>query len=335
MFIVMKRLLWIVPLVIVFGVLALIMYVKFALPNVGSAPDIKVESTTARLERGDYLVNSLMGCVDCHSQRDYSIFSGPATGVRFAGGGPEFVKEAGAPGNFYAPNLTPYHLKDWTDGEIYRAITAGVSKDGRALFPSMPSHLYGHASQEDIYSVIAYLRTLPSHENTVPKPEPDFPFSLIMNTLPKKIENGTIPNRENLVEYGKYVITIAACIDCHTPMKKGQFIREKAYAGNQEFILPTGIVRSANITPDRIVRSANITPDKTTGIGNWTEEIFVTRFKIYSDFTFVLPKVESGFNTIMPWTIYSKIDEYDLKAMFAYLHSLDPINDPVVKFTSK
>lgn len=320
----MKRLLWIVPLVLVIGVFSLILYVKFALPNVGPAPDIKIEHTAARLERGNYLVNSLMGCVDCHSQRDYSMFSGPATGTRFAGGGPEFTTETGAPGNFYAPNLTPYHLKDWTDGEIYRAITAGVSKDGRALFPSMPSHLYGHASQEDIYSVIAYLRTLPSHENTVPKAEPDFPFSLIMNTIPKKIESWTIPNRENKVEYGKYVITIAACVDCHTPMKKGQFIREKAYAGNQEFIVPTGIVRSTNITPD-----------KETGIGNWTEEMFVNRFKVYSDSSFILPTVESGFNTIMPWTIYSKIDDDDLKAIFAYLHSLEPINSQVVRFTSK
>lgn len=320
----MKKLLWIVSLIIGLGVFALIMYVKFALPNVGPAPDIKIEPTTARLKRGNYLANSLMGCVDCHSQRDFTLFSGPATGFRFAGGGPEFTKKTGAPGNFYAPNLTPYHLKDWTDGEIYRAITAGVSKDGRALFPSMPSHLYGQASQEDIYSVIAYLRTLPSHENTVPKPEPDFPFSLIMHTIPKKIENGTIPNRENKVEYGKYVITIAGCIDCHTPMKKGQFIREKAYAGNQEFILPTGIVRSANITPD-----------KTTGIGDWTEEVFVDLFKAYSDSAFILPKVESGYNTIMPWTVYTKMDENDLKAIFAYLHSLDPINDPVVQFTPK
>ncbi len=320
----MKRLLWIVPLVIVFGVFALILYVKFVLPNVGPAPNIKVEPTATRLERGNYLANSVMACVDCHSQRDYSMFSGPATGIRYAGGGPEFTKETGVPGNFYAPNLTPYHLNDWTDGEIYRAITAGVSKDGRPLFPAMPSHLYGQASQEDIYSIIAYLRTLPPYENTVPKPDPDFPFSLILNTIPKKIEHGTIPNRENKVEYGKYIVTIAVCMDCHTPMKKGQLIQEKAYAGNLEFILPTGIVRSSNITPD-----------KTTGIGNWTEEMFVNRFKAYSDSASILPTVESEFNTVMPWTLYAKMNEYDLKAIFAYLHSLEPINSQVVKFTPK
>ena len=122
----MKRLLWIIPLVLVAMILVILMYIKFALPDVGPAPEIKVELTTERLERGEYLANTVMACVDCHSNRDLSRFAGPVTGAHFAGGGPEFVEEFGAPGDFYAPNLTPYHLKDWTDGEIYRAITAGV-----------------------------------------------------------------------------------------------------------------------------------------------------------------------------------------------------------------
>ena len=190
------------------------------------------------------------------------------------------------------------------------------------MFPTKPAHLYGMASKEDIYSVIAYLRTLPSHDNTVPPPSPKFPFSLIMNTIPKKVENGTIPSKENIVEYGKYMITLAACIDCHTPMEKGKFNMDLAFSGNQEFILPTGIVRSSNITPD-----------VTTGIGGWTEETFLARFKIYSDSSYVQLTINEGFNTIMPWTTYTKVEEYDLKAIFAYLKSLEPINQQVVKFS--
>jgi mono/diheme cytochrome c family protein len=318
----MKRLTWIIPLALIVVIIIGVLYVKLALPNVGPAPEITVEKTSARIERGEYLANTVMGCIDCHSHRDFTKFSGPLTGVVYGGGGEEFVEELGAPGNFYAPNLTPYHLKDWTDGEIYRAITTGVAKDGRALFPAMPAHLYGQASKEDIYSVIAYLRTLPSYESTVPGPDPKFPFNLIMNLIPKKIENGTIPSKDNIVEYGRYMITIAGCIDCHTPMEKGKYDMEKAYAGKQEFILPTGIVRSSNITPD-----------KTTGIGNWTEEIFVNKFKIYSDSSFVLPTVNEGFNTIMPWTVYTQMDEYDLKAIYAYLQSLEPINNQFEKFS--
>ncbi|HKJ79361.1 MAG TPA: hypothetical protein VKA10_07490 [Prolixibacteraceae bacterium] len=320
----MKRLLWIIPLLIAIIILVTILYVKLALPNVGKAPAITIEPTAERLERGKYLANNVMGCIDCHTERDMTRFSGPIKDKPFAGGGEEFTVELGAPGDFFAPNLTPYHLGDWTDGEIYRAITAGVSKDGRALFPSMPYHLYGQASKEDIYSVIAYLRTLPSFENTVPAAKPKFPFSLIINTIPKKIEHKEMPDADNLVEYGEYVIKLAGCIDCHTPMEKGQFIMEKAYAGGMEFILPTGVVRSVNLTPD-----------EETGIGAWDEETFVARFKAYSDSSFVPYEVKEGFNTIMPWTMYGKMDSIDLKAIFAYLQSLEPIKNEVTLFSPK
>lgn len=318
----MKRLLVIIPAVLILLIIAFVFYLKFALPNVGPAPEIKVEITPDRLERGEYLATSLMGCVDCHSLRDYTKYSAPVTGHPFAGGGPEFVEEFGAPGNFYAPNLTPFHLEDWTDGEIYRAIAEGVSKDGRALFPGMPSHLYGKSSKEDIYAVIAYLRTLEPIENTVPAPEAKFPFSLIMNTIPKKADHHEIPDKSDLVAYGEYVINSAACIECHTPMERGQYIMEKAYAGGREFIMPNGIVRTSNLTPD---------PE--TGIGAWTEETFITRFKIYADSLYIPNDVGEGFNTMMPWTMYAKVDEYDLKAIYAYLHSLEPVKNTVVKFT--
>ena len=318
----MKRLFWIIPLVIIGGILIFVLYLKFALPNVGPAPDIKVKVTPERLERGKYLAENVMLCMDCHSHRDMTKFSGPLTGLPYAGGGDEFTEELGAPGDFYAPNLTPYHLGDWTDGEIYRAITAGVSKDGRALFPVMPYHLYGQASLEDIYAVIAYIRTLPSYENTVPDPKPKFPFSIILNTIPKKIEHGRIPDKSNLVAYGEYMTTIAGCIDCHTPMEKGKFIMEEAYSGGMEFRLPTGIVRSTNITPH-----------EETGIGYWDDETFVARFKAYQDSLFTPYSVEEGFNTIMPWTMYAKMDSFDLKAIFAYLQTLEPIKKETELFT--
>ncbi len=318
----MKRLLWIVPLVIVVVIIAFVSYLKFALPNIGKAPTIKIEITPERVARGKYLAITVMSCVDCHSQRDFKRFAGPATGNLFAGGGEEFTIELGAPGNFYAPNLTPYHLKDWTDGEIFQAITSGVSKDGRALFPAMPYLSYGKVSQEDIYSVIAYLRTLPTHERTVPTSKPKFPFSLIMNTIPQKPQLQPMPDKNDLVKYGGYMMNLAACYDCHTEMQKGKYIENEGYAGNQEFILPTGTVRSANITPDT-----------TTGIGAWTEETFLLRFKAYGDSTFVPYEVKEGFNTVMPWIIYAHMDEYDLKAIYAYLRTIKPVKKQVIKFT--
>lgn len=318
----MKKLLWIIPLALILLFISAIVYVKTALPNVGPAPAIRVEITPEKTARGEYLANVVMGCVDCHSERDFSRFAGPVTGTPFAGGGAEFTVELGSPGDFYAPNLTPFHLADWTDGEIYRAITAGVSKDGRALFPAMPSHLYGQLANDDIYALIAYLRTLPAVEKTVPEPKPKFPFGIIMNFIPKKQTPGTSPDTQNKVEYGKYLVTMAACFDCHTAMEKGQYVMTDAFAGNREFIMPTGIVRSANISPD-----------KTTGIGSWTEDFFIQRFKVYADSSFVLPTITEGFNTIMPWMGYAHLDENELSAIFAYLQTLPPVNKEVVKFS--
>lgn len=320
----MKKLLWIVPLALIVLIFSGIIYIKTALPDVGPATEIKIETTPEKIARGEYLANVVMGCVDCHSERDFSRFSGPVTGEPFAGGGAEFTVELGAPGNFYAPNLTPFHLKDWTDGEIFRAITTGVSKDGRALFPAMPSHLYGQISTDDIYAVIAYLRTIAPVENTVPAPEPNFPFSIIMNFIPKKQTPGIAPDPKNKVEYGKYLVTMAACFDCHTAVEKGKYIMNEAFGGNREFILPTGVVRSANITSD-----------KYSGIGGWNEDMFVHRFKMYADSSFIAPKVTEGFNTIMPWTGYAHLDENELKAIFAYLQTLPPINKQVIKFSAK
>jgi len=318
----MKRLLWIIPLAVFLIIIVIISYLKFVLPKVGPAPDITVEMTAERIKRGEYLANTGMGCVDCHSERDYTKYSGPVTGTHFAGGGNEFTEEMGAPGNFYAANLTPYFLKDWTDGEIYRCITSGVAKDGRSLFPVMPFHWYGKADKEDIYSVIAYLRTLPEVENEVPASNAKFPFNLIINTIPKEAEHNSIPDKSDMVAYGEYVAKIAACIDCHTPMIKGKIIMEEAYSGGGEFEMPGGTVRTSNITPD-----------KNTGIGNWTEEMFVSRFKIYNQSMYNPHDVGEGFNTIMPWTLYAKMEEYDLKAMFAYLQSVKPIDKKVELFT--
>ena len=320
----MKRIILIIPLIVLIIVIILILYVRFALPDVGKAPDIQIEITAERLKRGEYLANTVMACMDCHSQRDLSKYSGPVTGLKYAGGSDEFIEELGAPGNFYAPNLTPFHLAEWTDGEIYRAITSGVSKDGRALFPAMPYLLYGKASEEDIYSVIAYLRQLPVAESTTKKSAANFPFSLIINTIPKKAEHKKIPDKKNLVEYCEYMINLAACIDCHTPMEKGRMNMDKAYSGGREFSLPGGITRSANITPD-----------KETGIGLWTENMFVERFKTYIDSMYTPHNVGNGFNTLMPWTVYANIQENDLKAIFAYLQSIEPVENQVTLFTPK
>ena len=74
----LKYLGYLLALLIV-AVAGLLSYVKLALPNVGEAEDLKIEHTPERIARGRYLANSVTVCMDCHSKRDYSKFSGPFT----------------------------------------------------------------------------------------------------------------------------------------------------------------------------------------------------------------------------------------------------------------
>lgn len=106
----------------------LLIYVKTMLPSVGNPPDIKVELSSENIERGKYLANHVMVCMDCHSTRDWSLFSGPPVAGTEGKGGEMFDQKLGFPGKYVAKNITPFHLGEWTDGEIFRAITTGVSK---------------------------------------------------------------------------------------------------------------------------------------------------------------------------------------------------------------
>lgn len=121
------------------------------------------------------------------------------------------------------------------------------------------------------------------------------------------------------VSKGEYLLTIASCSDCHTPQEKGSPVKEMRLAGGMEFPTPDG----------GKLRSANITPDKDTGIGNWTEEAFVQRFKMHKNPAAVAP---GGPNTIMPWSMYAGMKEEDLGAIYKYLMTVKPIKNKMEHF---
>lgn len=319
----MKKALKYILVLIVIAIVSLACYLKFVLPDVGPPEDIKVELSAERVERGRYLANSVCVCMDCHSTRDWSKFSGPLEEGTLGKGGEVFDRKFGFPGKFYSKNLTPDGIGDWTDGELLRAIASGVSRDGKALFPIMPHASYGRMQKEDLLSIIAYLRSLKPIKNEVPESEVDFPMSFIINTIPKKATYSEPKEESNPLSYGKYLFTAAACADCHTRQDKGKPVEGMELAGGFEFPLPAG----------GIVRSANITPDKETGIGSWTEEGFVKRFKQYADSGYQAQTVpKNGFNTVMPWTMYSRMSEKDLSAIFVYLSHVKAISNNVEKF---
>ena len=131
--------------IVLLGIVALLTYVKVALPDVGQAEDITIEYTQARIARGKYLANSVTVCMDCHSKRDWSKFSGPLVEGTFGQGGERFDQTLGLPGLFVSKNITPHGISRYTDGELVRLITTGVNKEGKAIFNlliyNLPAHI--------------------------------------------------------------------------------------------------------------------------------------------------------------------------------------------------
>lgn len=321
----LKKILTIFLIVLTVAGVSGYIYFNQQFPRVQKVEDIKIEVTPARLERGKYIFHHAAACVDCHSERDFSKLSGPIKPGTEGKGGDKFDEEFGLPGTFYARNITPYGIGDWTDGEVLRAITEGISKDGTALFPIMPYLVYGKMDKEDIYSVIAYIRTLPAIKNDVPRSKPNFPMSLIMKTIPTTKKFSVKPDPSNSVEYGRYVVEMASCTDCHTPSEGGEPIPGKSFSGGIEIKLPGNTV----------VRTANLTPDA-TGLGPWSKEQFIKRFKQCSDPAYGNTPYKPGeFQTVMPWTVYAGLTEQDLGAVYDYLRTLPAVKNQVEKFSVK
>ncbi|MBK6627162.1 MAG: cytochrome C [Flavobacteriales bacterium] len=300
-----------------------LLYLTKALPDVDAPTDLKVELTPERIERGRYLANSVCVCMDCHAQRDWSLFAGPPKPGTLGAGGDKFDRTMQFPGEFFARNITPFALKDWTDGELYRAITSGVSKDGHPFFPVMPFPNYNRLATEDVHSIIAYLRSI-DPVSTPPWPEStiDFPVNLIMRTVPQPAQPMDRPAPTG-ARYGEYVTNAAACIECHTNTVKGERVGQP-FAGGFTFAFPDGSV----------LRSPNITPHPTDGIGAWDKAMFIARFKQYADSAYAPATVAPGdFQTVMPWTMYATMTEEDLGAIYDHLAALPPVAGRVEKWT--
>ena len=297
-------------------------YLLTVFPKVGSAPDLSVESTPEMIARGEYIANHVTVCIDCHSARDWRYFSAPPTPGTFGQGGDRFDETVGFPGVFYSRNITPEGIGDWTDGEIARAVSSGVNKTGEALFPVMPYPDYVNLSEQDLHAVIAYVKTLTPIVNQVPERTINFPMNLIVRTIPKPYEPKAHPDTSNKVEYGKYLATISGCRFCHTPSEKGQAIPGMEFAGGYEFMMPNGLVTSANITPD-----------EDTGIGGWDAGAFIAIFRSYApEQVKSAPLDPKDFNTVMPWSMYAGMTDADLTAIYEYLRTVNPVNHSINRF---
>lgn len=229
-------------------------------------------------------------CVGCHSP-DTEL---PLIGLNFF--------EAGGPpiGNLYAPNLTPIHIASWSDGELIRAIREGVHKSGRSLL-IMPSENFRYLSDDDVQAIVAYLRSEPATEPDTPPTRLNIIGAILANVIPFQTRQepvGSVPAVPAGVtpEYGQYLVRITGCTSCHGPNLEG-------IAAND-----------ANVAPG---------PNLTKVVPDWSEADFIHFFRT--------GEAPDGYmvSEVMPWPDVDRFaDDDDLKAMYAYLHALQPIDGP-------
>lgn len=279
------------------------------------------DSLTQLVARGEYIANNVAVCIDCHSKRDTSHFSMPVIpGTEGGGAGFAFTKSEAVPGVVWAPNITPYALKDWTDEEIIKTLTTGINKKGDTLFPIMPYHGYSRLTRYDLQAVVAYMRTLKPIESTVPERKFFIPAAMFGPLPATNIEENKMPDPSDKVNYGKYMVTMAACTECHTPMGPQGPDFSKVFSGG--FVFDNPVLK---------VAVANITPDSATGIGTWSEETFVNKFRANASAEMLAVKPGRK-NTFMPWSMYGKMKEEDLRAIYVFLRTVKPIVNKVEKY---
>jgi cytochrome c553 len=286
-------------------------------PRMRPASTEVVERTSARVERGRYLVENVCACLYCHSQHDWSTYTGMVVPGTRGGGGVCLTKEHDVDGHVCTQNLTPHAdgLKSWSDGEIMRAMREGVSRDGRALLPWMPYKYYRSMSDEDARAVVAYLRTLPEvpgrHDGSL-----DFPINVLMNTAPEPLEGPvSAPS-----DAGGYLVQLAACDFCHTRQPRGQRDVGRDFAGGFALVGPWGRVVTPNITPHP------------TGLGRYSKDEFIARIHSWADFDeSSAPRQKSG-STVMPWKYYAGLTDEDLGLIYDWLMKQKPIENVVSPF---
>ncbi len=280
-------------------VVVLIGFYKLNQQHNNPVANIQVARSPAQIARGEKLAHI---CASCHS---------PGNELPLAGSNFE-AKFAFPPiGTFYAPNLTPSgNIKDWSDGEVIRAIREGVHKNGRSLL-IMPAENFRNLSDDDVQALVAYLRSQPA--TGVPTPDNQFDLlgALLINlldwqTAQQPVGSVTAP-QPGTREYGKYMVDVIGCRSCHGDQLQGK-------VDNGQPGPPPG-------------------PNLTLIVPQWSEEQFMTFFntgKLPGGGTVPTVTLPSGFSSPkMPWNeVRAVTTDDELKAIYAYLRSLPPVESP-------
>ena len=252
------------------------------------------------VERGDYLVNGLLTCGNCHTPK------GPAGDImeRAFSGGLEFDEP---PFKVTASNITPDKetgIGNWTDAQIKAALRKGVRPNGVPLAVVMPSGFYEIMTERDINAVVAYLRSLKPISNKVP--DPIYKIAIPHHAFPGAEKPMGEAELGDKLKKGFYLTTIAHCLECHTPLgPRGREFAGKLGAGGFELKGPWGVSVARNITSS-----------KAAGIGDWSDA------EVKRAITQGIRKDGSRLKPPMAYHSYAGMTDGDLDAMLAWLRTL-------------
>jgi mono/diheme cytochrome c family protein len=251
------------------------------------------------LERGSYLVNTIMTCGNCHSPK------GPPAAVAgkdFSGG----LRFNEPPFDVTASNITPDKetgIGSWSAADIKRLLLQNVRPNGTSIVV-MPTGFYNILLPSDLDAIVAYVQSIKPVKNKVPDPIYKMPVQhQIFPGAEKPIKASDLNDQ---IARGFYLATIGHCMECHTPMVKGaQDFANAMGAGGQEFPGPWGVSVSRNITSS-----------KTKGIGAWTDA------EIKRAITQGIDKDGNKLKGPMGFTYYAHMAEADLDAVIAWLRTV-------------
>lgn len=253
------------------------------------------------VERGDYLVNGVLTCGNCHTPRGPG---GTYDMARQLSGGPQTWDEDTF--KVKGANITPDRetgIGKWSGDDIRRAMLTGIRPDGRQIAPMMPYGYYKVFTTADIDAVVAYLKSVTAVSNSVEAPI--YKAALQVSTPPQADRSMSDTDLLDPVKRGFYLVTIGHCMECHTPLAKGQPDFARLGGGGQTFQGPFGISVSRNITSHPVA-----------GIGQWSDS------QIKAAITQGVRKDGSKLKPPMAFSSYARMTEQDLNAIVAYLRTV-------------
>lgn len=256
------------------------------------------------VDRGRYLVEGVLTCGNCHSPRGPG---GVVDSAKLYSGGPQTWDEPSY--TVKGANITPdpeTGIGKWNVTELKRAMVDGVRPNGSHLAPIMPYLFYKVFTPDDLDSVVAYVRSAPPVRNQVQAPI--YKAAFPVNVLPGADKPPSPADLQDPVKRGFYLVTIAHCMECHTP--GGDEHRDftgSLGAGGQTFRGPWGESLSRNITQH-----------KEKGIGAWSDA------EIRRAITQGTRRDGSRLKPPMGFDWYARMNEDDLNAVVAYLRTVPP-----------